>query len=75
MKFSFLLSIPAVLGANLVSIIKVFSTGVEWSYVPMYLVGVACAFVSATLPSIFCGWSSSAENSAVFAIIAGARGL
>ena len=45
-KFSFLLSIPAVLGANLVSIIKVFSTGVEWSYVPMYLVGVACAFVS-----------------------------
>ena len=30
----------------LVSIIKVFSTGVEWSYVPMYLVGVACAFVS-----------------------------
>ena len=33
-------------GANLVSIIKVFSTGVEWSYVPMYLVGVACAFVS-----------------------------
>ena len=45
-KFSFLLSIPAVVGANLVSIIKVFSTGVEWSYVPMYLVGVACAFVS-----------------------------
>lgn len=45
-KFSFLLSIPAVLGANLVSLIKVFSTGVEWSYVPMYLVGVACAFVS-----------------------------
>ena len=45
-KFSFLLSIPAVLGANLVSIIKVFSTGVEWSYVPMYLAGVACAFVS-----------------------------
>lgn len=45
-KFSFLLSIPVVLGANLVSLIKVFSTGVEWSYVPMYLVGVACAFVS-----------------------------
>ena len=45
-QFSFLLSIPAVVGANLVSIIKVFSTGVEWSYVPMYLVGVACAFVS-----------------------------
>ena len=45
-KFSFLLSIPAVVGANLVSIIKVFSTGVEWSYVPMYLVGVVCAFVS-----------------------------
>ena len=29
----------------------------------------------ATLLSIFCGWSSSAENLAAFAIIAGARGL
>ena len=45
-KFSFLLSIPAVLGANLISLIKAFSGGVTWSYVPMYLVGVVVAFVS-----------------------------
>ena len=45
-KFSFLLSIPAVVGANLVSLVKAFSGGVDWSYVPMYLVGVVVAFVS-----------------------------
>ena len=45
-KFSFLLSIPAVLGANILSLVQAFSAGVEWRYVPMYLVGVACAFVS-----------------------------
>ena len=46
MKFSFLLSIPAVLGANLVSLVKAFAAGVDWSMAPKYLVGVAVAFVS-----------------------------
>ena len=45
-KFSFLLSIPAVIGANLVSLVKAFAAGVEWSMVPKYLVGVVVAFVS-----------------------------
>ena len=45
-KFSFLLSIPAVLGANLVSLVKAFAAGVDWSSVPKYLVGVLAAFVA-----------------------------
>ena len=45
-RFSFLLSIPAVVGANLVSLVKAIAGGVDWSCVPMYLVGVLCAFVS-----------------------------
>ena len=45
-KFSFLLSIPAVVGANLVSLFKAISNGVVWSNVPVYLVGVLTAFVS-----------------------------
>ena len=45
-KFSFLLSIPAVLGANLVSLVKAFAAGVDWSSVPKYLVGVLAAFLA-----------------------------
>ena len=36
-KFSFFLSIPAVLGANLLSLVKAISAGINWAEVPMYL--------------------------------------
>ncbi len=52
-QFSFLLSIPAVLGANLLSLIDAVRAGINWSYVPMYLVGVAVAFVSGYLAIYF----------------------
>jgi len=45
-KFSFLLSIPAILGANLLSLIHAFSDGIEWQYVPAYLIGMAVAMVT-----------------------------
>ncbi len=48
-KFSFLLSIPAVLGANLLSLIDAFSDGVEWRYLPAYLVGMLVAMVTGVL--------------------------
>lgn len=48
-RFSFLLSIPAVLGANLISLVKAVSAGIVWGEVPMYLCGVAAAFVSGYL--------------------------
>lgn len=45
-KFSFLMSIPAVLGANILSIVDAVKAGVDPSLLPMYLVGVVVAMVS-----------------------------
>ena len=44
-RFSFLLSIPAVLGANILSLKDARDTGLIWAEVPMYVVGVITAAV------------------------------
>ncbi len=44
-RFSFLMSIPAVLGANLLSLIDAAKAGIVWAEVPIYLVGVVTAAV------------------------------
>ena len=44
-RFSFLLSIPAILGANILSLKKAVEAGIIWADVPVYLVGVAVAAV------------------------------
>ena len=44
-RFSFLLSIPAVLGSTLVSLIKAFSAGIHWALAPVYLLGMVVAGV------------------------------
>ena len=46
LRFSFLMSIPAVLGANILSLVDAFQAGVDWASVPAYLVGMAMAMVS-----------------------------
>ena len=48
-RFSFLLSIPAILGANILSIGDAVEAGICWAEVPMYLVGVIVAAVSGYL--------------------------
>lgn len=45
-KFSFLMSLPAVLGANILSLAHAFRDGVDWQYMPAYLVGTAVAMVT-----------------------------
>lgn len=45
-KFSFLLSIPAVLGATVISLVDAVGQGVELANVPAYLVGMVSAMVS-----------------------------
>ena len=45
-KFSFLLSIPAVLGANILNFAKAIRDGVDWSCVPAYLVGTVAAILT-----------------------------
>lgn len=44
-RYSFLMSIPAILGANILSLKDAFETGIIWGDVPVYLVGVAVAAV------------------------------
>ena len=44
-RFSFLLSIPAVLGANILSLKDALDTGIIWAEVPMSVVGVVTAAV------------------------------
>lgn len=48
-RFSFLLSIPAVLGANILSLADALKSGTDWSLLPMYLVGVVVAAISGYL--------------------------
>ncbi len=45
-RFSFLMSIPAVLGANLLTLKDALEAGVNWAEVPVYIAGVATAAVS-----------------------------
>ena len=45
-RFAFLLSIPAVLGANILTLKDAIDTGIDFSSVPVYLVGVVVAAVS-----------------------------
>ncbi|MEG1683303.1 MAG: undecaprenyl-diphosphate phosphatase [Oscillospiraceae bacterium] len=49
-RFSFLLSIPAVLGANLLHLVQAAQTGIDWSLLPVYGVGL----VTAALSGYFC---------------------
>lgn len=46
MRFSFLLSIPAVLGANILSIFSAIREGFDVSQLPVYLVGMLAAVIS-----------------------------
>ena len=45
-RFSFLMSIPAVLGANIISIKDAVAEGIDPAMLPVYLVGTAVAAVS-----------------------------
>ena len=48
-KFSLLMSIPAVLGATLLELVKVLKVGVDISLIPAYLFGMIAAMVSGVL--------------------------
>ena len=48
-KFSFLMSVPAVLAANILSLIDAFQEGVDWSSLPAYFAGMAVAMVTGVI--------------------------
>lgn len=45
-KFSLLMSIPAVLGATVLELIKAIKAGIDVSLIPAYLIGMAAAMIS-----------------------------
>ena len=45
-RFSFLMSLPAVLGATLLEVIDAAKTGVDPALIPQYILGMAVAAVS-----------------------------
>ena len=45
-RFSFLLYIPAALGYIILDLIDAAKSGIDWHYLPMYLVGTAAAIVA-----------------------------
>jgi len=45
-RFSFLMSLPAVLGANILALAKAAKTGIDVSLLPAYLVGMLVAMAS-----------------------------
>ena len=45
-KFSFMMSLPAVLGANILSLAKAVKAGIDVSLLPAYLIGMVVAMVS-----------------------------
>ena len=53
MKFSFLMSIPAVLGANILALVDAFQEGIVWANVPAYLVGMVVALNAGILSLSF----------------------
>ena len=44
-KYSLLMSVPAILGANLLSMVKALKNGVDWSYFGAYVIGTVVAFI------------------------------
>lgn len=45
-KFSFLLSLPAILGANILQLFKAFGSGIDFSLMPAYLIGMVVAGIT-----------------------------
>ena len=52
-RFSFLLSVPAILGSTVVTLIKAISAGINWANVPAYLVGMLIAGVVGYFALVF----------------------
>lgn len=74
-KFSFIMSIPAILGANILTLIDALKAGVDLSLLPMYLAGVVTAAVSGFFAIKLVKLISQKERFGSFAYYCWAAGL
>ena len=66
-KFSFLMSIPAIVGANIVNVPEILATPVEERLLGYYLVGMAAALICGFAAIKFLAYISSKEKFGFFA--------
>ena len=74
-KFSFLMSIPAILGANIVNIPEMAVTPVDERVLGYYLIGMAAAFASGFAAMKFLAYISAKEKFGFFAYYCMAVGV
>lgn len=74
-RFSFLLSFPAVLGANILSISDAVHAGIDTSLIPVYLVGILVAAVSGYFAIRLIQYLAERGKFGVFAYYCWALGL
>lgn len=74
-RFSFLLSVPAVLGANLLTLLKAAKAGIDWAQMPVYLLGMLVAAVSGYFAISLVKYISRKGRFGWFACYCGAAGL
>ncbi len=74
-RYSFLLSVPAVLGANLLALIDALRAGVAWREVPVYLAGVLTAAVVGYVCLRLLRYIARSGHFAVFAFYCWAVGI
>lgn len=74
-KFSFILSIPAIIGANLLSVADIFETPIPSSYILPYIAGTVTAAVVGVLAMKFLIYISRKSNFRIFSYYCFAVGL
>lgn len=74
-KFSFLISIPAVLGANIISLAKALGEGIDTALLPAYLIGMLVAMVIGYFALAFVKYISTKGKFGMFAYYCWAAGL
>jgi undecaprenyl-diphosphatase len=74
-RFSFLLSIPAVIGANLLSLVDAVKVGIDTTIIPIYVVGVLAAMVSGYLSIRFLKYIAERKSFGGFAYYCWGAGL
>ena len=75
MKFSFLLSVPAVIGAALISLVEAVRLGFDVGLLPMYLAGMAAAAVSGYFAIRLLRWITSRGSVGGFAYYCWGAGI
>lgn len=74
-KYSFLLSIPAVIGAVILSLVEAIRLGFDPRLLPMYLVGMAAAAVSGYFSIRLLRWTASRGSFGGFAYYCWGAGI